>query len=452
MIVRHIGKALKGATCFLSVLVVLGCTELIPAEELPVLLKGEGESDEVASATDSPVLPKVLSSSLKKGSLLANTAGQIDRVAVARSSKLQEIQAAEADYRARRFDRYPQLRPTASAPLIGSERPSIGLRAEQLLWDGGRLRAQLTDAQMQIALATLEAWQERNATVYEGLSAYVDWSLYTARVNILEELDAELRQIADLLQTRFDGGVADRGELIRMNATLQEVQRRIVADSASKRKAKTEFSLLLPGSSDVDVLSDLGAAAQQCSRAWQGEETPVVALAQLSVSRAELTEGFVGAKRFPKILLTGGSNYSSGGWSKPSVGIELDASDMLGLGRKENLAAAEASTRSAIAAYEYEKDKIAAELAQLDVEYSELNSDKISLRGLIQRNLETLELYTEQLEAGTISLSDGAVFHREKADTLVAFADVEADIISNCLRSSELRGLLAPIRDNDGKL
>lgn len=449
---RHIGKVLREVTCSLSVLALFGCAGFITAEGMPALLQGEGESDAVAPAKYAPVLPKVSTTSLKKGSLLANTAGQLDRVAVARSSKLQEIQAAEADYRARRFDRYPQLRPTASAPLIGSEGRSIGLRAEQLLWDGGRLRTQLTDAQMQIEMATLEAWQERNATVYEGLSAYVDWSLYTARVDILEELDAELRLIADLLQTRFDGGVADRGELIRMNATLQEVQRRIVADSASKRKAKTELSLLLPGSSDVDVLSDIGGAAQQCSRAWQGDKTPGVALAQLSVSRAELTEGFVGAKRFPKILLTGGSNYSSDGWSEPSVGIVLDASDMLGLGRKENRAAAEASTRSAIAAYEYEKDKIAAELAQLDVEYSELKSDKKLLRGLIQRNLEALKLYTEQLEAGTISLSDGAVFHREKADTLVAFVDVEADIITNCLRSSEVRGLLAPIGGSDGKL
>lgn len=385
------------------------------------------------------------SSSLAPGSALARLATDLDRQATARSSAVQDIAAAEANLRARRFDRYPQIRPTASAPLAGSGQASIGVNIEQVLWDGGRISARLTDADLRIANATLEAWEDRNDTVYEGLEASVDIARFEARLEALAALRRELEAISVLLDTRREGGVADRGETLRMASALQEVDRRVVADTASLREVRTELVRLLPEATRAPSLSDLGAAAAQCRRVWPQSEAPADALARVRLARVEASEGETRAQRFPRLVLSGGRAYAPGsGWSEPTVGLTLDASDMLGLGRRGNLEAAAASTRAAEASYGLQREDTQAELSRLEADYEGLRADITALRGLLQQGDETIALYREQLDAGSIPLTEGIVLHREHTDTRVSLIDAQADILLNCLLSSRNRGLLAP--------
>jgi outer membrane protein TolC len=102
---------------------------------------------------------------LVQKSVLAKLASDLDREAIARSSGALDIEAAQASLNAQRFDRLPQLRPTASAPLTGSGQPSFGVNVEQLIWDGGRILARRSEAELIVAEASLTAWSERNEIV-----------------------------------------------------------------------------------------------------------------------------------------------------------------------------------------------------------------------------------------------------------------------------------------------
>lgn len=400
--------------------------------------------------TDNPAAPHLeaivrpaAKTNLVAGTRLSTLAERIDEVAIDRSSTVQQVRAAEAELQARRFDNYPQIRPTASAPLTGGGSASIGLNLEQLIWDGGRIRARLSDADLKIAEASLRAWAERNEAVLDGLEAYVNMARYEARISELGDLRQNLGEINTLLKTRLAGGVADRGELLRMNVALQELQRRHVSDTAALRQARTDFVRQLPNANHTPALPDLRAAASQCSRVWPDSEAPADALARVTTARARALEGVVRAQRFPKVLLAGGSNYSQDGFSEPTIGIRLDASDMLGLGRQADLEAAEASSQAAAAAYALRKDETLADLAGLEANFNGLQSDAASLRELVRQNEATLDLYEEQLDAGSIALTDGIDLHREQSDGLITLIDVEADILQNCLSSSARRGLLA---------
>jgi len=436
----------RGFACAVLTVPVLGCGQtptFSPSQELPVEAGTEVIADNTAATHLEATARPAIKTNLVVGTRLSTLAERIDEVAIARSQTVQQVRAAEAELQARRFDNYPQIRPTASAPLTRGGSASIGLNIEQLIWDGGRIRARLSDAELKIKEARLRAWEERNEVVLDGLEAYVNMARYEARIFELGNLRQKLGEINTLLETRLAGGVADRGELLRMNVALQELQRRLVSDTAALRQARTDFVRQLPDANNAPALPDLRAAASQCSRVWPDSETPADALARVTTARAEASERVVRAQRFPRVVLGVGSNYSQDGFSEPNIGIRLDASDMLGLGRQANLEAAEASSQAAAAAYALRKDENLADLARLEANFNGLQSDAASLRGLVRQNVATLNLYEEQLDAGTIALTDGIVLHREQTDVLITLIDVEADILLNCLSSSARRGLLA---------
>ncbi|MDB9804437.1 TolC family protein, partial [bacterium] len=425
---------------------VLGCGQtptLSLSQELTVEAGTEAITDNPAETHLGATVRPATKINLVAGTRLSTLAERIDEVAIVRLSTVQQVRGAKAGLQARRFDNYPQFSPTASVPLNGGGSASIGLNIEQLIWDGGRNRARLSDAELKFAEVNLRTWAERNEAVHDGLVAYVNMARYEARIFELGNLRHKLREINTMLETRLAGGVADRGELLRMNVALQELQRRLVSDTASLRQARTGFVRQLPDTKNTPALLDLRAAASQCSRVWPDSEAPADALARVAAARAEASEGVVRAQRFPRAVLAGGINYSQDGLSEPTIGIRFDASDMLGLGRKANLEAAEASSQTAAAAYALKKDDTMANLAQLEADFDGLQSDAASLRELVRQNGATLDLYEEQLDAGSIALTDGIVLHREESDSIITLIDVEADILLNCVSSSEIRGLLA---------
>lgn len=447
LLCRRLYVALRMLGCVVVLMPILGCETVVlpdPLQDGSEVSVPEGGGEEAQLPTESTA-PRRPSSevSLVGGSRLADIAERLDQVAITRSSTLPEVQAAQAQLRALRFDRYPQIRPTASAPLTGGS-ASFGLNIEQLIWDGGRIRGRMTDAELKVAEASLRAWEERNSTVYNGLEAYENITRYEARLRSLAGLKADLDAISALLQTRMEGGVADRGELLRVNAAINSVERNSLADRSDLRQAQTDFSRLMADTQNMGSLSDLGSATNQCSRSWPDTEAPADALARISLARAEVSENTVRAQRFPKVVLSGGTTYSQGGWSEPAIGIQLDASNMLGLGRGGTVDAASATTRAAEASYTLQKDETQADLARLEADFGGLRADVTSLRSLAQQGEATLDLYEEQLDVGSISLTDGIVLHRERVDTLISLIDAEADILLNCLRSSQRRGLLAP--------
>lgn len=448
-IFRDARRLMAGRIFFCAVLLmpVLGCENTIRLEPLI----NETEAVVLDSSVEDAPLPNELAAprgpssevSLVGGSRLADIAAQLDQVAIVRLAALPEVQAAQAQLRALRFDRYPQIRPTASAPLTGGN-ANLGLNIEQLIWDGGRVRGRMADAELKVAETSLIAWEERNSIVYDGLEAYVNIMRYEARLRLLTGLKADLDALSALLQTRVEGGVADRGELLRMNAAINSVERSSLADKSDLRQAQTDFARLMADTQNKGSLSELRSATDHCSRSWPDTEAPADALARISLSRTEILENTVRAKRFPKVILSGGTNYSAGVWSEPAIGIQLDASDMLGLGRRSTVDAASASTRAATASYKLQKDKTQADLARLEGDFRALRAEVTSLRALAQQGEAMLDLYEEQIYVGSLTLTDGIGLHRERVDTLISLIDAEANILLNCLRSSQRRGLLAP--------
>lgn len=111
--------------------------------------------------------------------------------------------------------------------------------------------------------------------------------------------------------------------------------------------------------------------------------------------------------------------------------------------------AAELESEATLAAYETQRMDTQAELARLEANHAEYQDGLRQLRRLQRANRETVDLYREQLAAGSIPLVEGIALYREVTQTEIDIIDLHADALINCLRSSQVRGFLAPYASED---
>lgn len=418
--------------------ILLGCAP----PTLPDVNDAKDETS-VSAAIELEKRPAFLS--LRPDSALAILAQELDRVAISRSTFIPRRQSAEASLLASRFSRFPQITPTGNAPLNSDDEASLGLSLEQVLWDGGRIKSQLTKGELDVADAALRAWIERSEMVLDGLLSYVNVSRLQTQIAILAVLQDDLESLDVRLQARADGGVADRGERLRMSVAHQEVQRSIIGKKSELRVLQADLTRALNQNTFSVKLTISNEAVSNCSRAWPLLDAPEDSLALVSSRRAEADVQQARAMRLPRILLDVGMSTLV----TPAIGLRLDGDDMLGLEQKSKLESLNAATMEASAAYMKQLSDTLAETSRLDEAAVGFQTDIKSLEELIQTNRSTLKLFYEQLEVGSIPIMEGVTIFRENAETLLSMADIQSKLLENCLRASNLRGVLVPFGDQN---
>ena len=405
-----------------------------------------GSSTDVASTLvvkDIPPGPDPAFKPLTPESSLARLSPELAKTALARSAAVQEARAARSSIAAARAARTPRVLPTGSADLTDGETATIGVSLEQSLWDGGRTSARITEQELRYTDATLRAWAEQNDLVRDGLEAYILFSEATAKSRTYSELASALEDLSVILTSRVEGGVADRGEQLQLDVALQEVRRERLSTASDRDIAAADLIRLLPP--DITLPKPAGPTEliQACNPAWPKSEAPADAIARLRTERQKAAEELLRARRFPRLVLAAGA--AIGAATTPGVGVQIDASDMLGPGAKATVDAARAETEAALVAYNRQKVESRSTLEQLEAEKASLQSEETALKDLIAKNRDSLQLYREQLEAGTIQITDGIALLQEISRAEIQLIEAQTAIALNCVRSAAFRGYLLPI-------
>lgn len=426
-------RAFKACLMLSWLSVTAGCAQLNASGQFSVHPLPEG------------VIPPSSYVSLQPNGALYAISTALDETSIQRSSAVQEVRAAQARLLARGYGRFPQITPASSLDIGGNNSPTFGVNLEQMIWDAGRTQVRISDGELGIAEASLRAWTTRNEDIYEGLSAFINMSRYRSQLTTYNRLEVELEGLKETLGIRAAGGVSDRSEILRVNISLQELRRDIVTTAASMEQSHSDFVRFLPDGANYPPLQSIASTSGICSRSWTNAEPPLDALARVTVSRMILAEGLTRAQRFPRIVLNAGATTASVAASAtPGVSLQLDASDMLGLDGRGRVEAARLDSEAAVADYEAQRADTLAELERLEASYNGYLSSLQQLEALQPINNDTLNLYREQLDVGSISLIEGISIFREITDTEIEMSNFQADIIINCLQSSQFRGTLAP--------
>lgn len=428
---------------FLSLVLVValaaGCTET----------NGFLSNDKPKEETSS-LIPIVPQGAIIENSELHGLANHLDDEFLVRAGAVQELRAAQARFKAAKFDRFPKILPTANYSLEGGGGTSVGIGVEQTLLDFGATKAKIQSAELDIQEKRMNLWVDRNQTVFDGLSAYLEITRISNRLRVYQSLERELEDLNKLVVTRSSGGVADRGESLRVVSAQQEVQRGIIEDTSILNEAKSQLARLMTPSVEVPKASTLKKVEAMCRRSSRPGSLPEVVLAEINHAKAKAELRSAHSRKFPKIILNAALNrVLPGVTNNTTAGINLDSSSLLGLGRKQTILAAEADLEGARLTLDRIRESTKAELRQYEVEYQGLQASKRTLKSLISSKNETVSLYREQIEAGAMELPEGISFLRERADTQLLMLDVEADIIGNCLTLALKRGALAKIELED---
>lgn len=412
---------------------VSGCSE--PVGKISPAERYEDVETLVALTSDQKAL------SLSLGTPMHKLSTQLDKVAYSRSAKLQELRAIRARRRATELGRFPTVAPTGSVQLDGKSDPTLGLAVSQMIWDGGRLSARLTDLEHQEMLVQLQLWSERNDAIYQGLTSYVEIQELVEKLQARRQLESTLNRLSDLLDTRLQGGVADRGEVLRLTAAQNDIQRQKMRASSDLKRAKSNLTRLLAGTKKWPNGQSLSSLSDQCQTKWPEVMPPMDAAALADVHRAVAAAALTNARRFPSIVAGTGLDLLSG--AVGGVGLRIDASDMLGLGRRAELEAVAAQIDGAVINFKNQQDDTEDTLHQLDQDRESAAMDIGQLRALKRTNTESITLYEEQLESGALQVADGIDLYRNETETKINMIELQADLVRNCIEASRTRGTLA---------
>ena len=409
------------------------------------LLNGVNSREEAPSLI--PIVPQGAIVENSKQGVLAK---HLDREFLVRSGAVQELRAAQARFKAAKFGKFPKILPTATHSVRKEGVTNLGIGVEQTLLDFGATKAKIESAELDIQEKRMNLWVDRNQTVFDGLSAYLEIVRISNRLHVYKNFERELENLKRLVVTRSSGGVADRGESLRVVSAQQEVQRSIIEDTSIFNKAKSQLARLMTPDAEVPKGNNLKKIEAMCRRNHLPGSLPEVTLAKINHAKANMELRSAHSRKFPKIVLNTALNQVLPGViGSPAIGVNMDSSNLLGLGRKQTILAAEADLEGARLTLGRARESAKAELRQYDAEYRSLQANKRTLRSLISNKNETVSLYREQIEAGAMKLPEGISFLRERANTLLLMLDVEVDIIENCLTLALKRGALVKIKFED---
>lgn len=423
-------------------LLVAGCSKPEVATEFQVPIE-----ETVRWVPETTMERRLAVITIKQGSELSALANRLDDIAIRQSSALQQLSAERANLDAAQFLRYPQLMPSASVPFSGAGTANVSVNLEQVVWDGGRNRSQIHSSEIKVQDGLLAVWEGRNQIVFDGLNAFADAVRFQERRDINSALLNEAENILELATARAESGVSDRGEALRVNGSINEIRRELLADTTELTRARTELVQLLeqPLTTEGLRIRDL---TDMCVRDWPNSPTPRLARVELRIEEARINERVVRARTLPRVILQAGYSVNRDGNGSPNIGLQLDASDMLGLGRNNNVLAASALVTAADRAFQIERKNLAQELSVLEQEYEGSISNLQQLLALRQNSQRTIDLYSEQLNSGSISVVEGVSFYREAAQIERSIVDARHEMLVNCLQSSHLRGTLAVFKED----
>lgn len=331
---------------------------------------------------------------------------------------------------------YPQIRGGINSSFRGYDSNGFDSRhtyqasvsATQVLYDFGKVRSEVADAQAQRDAARAELYLTLDDLVRRTAQAWIEVHRQQALALVAEQQLAQMTRLADLVAEREASGASPRSDRVQSQARVEQAKVELVTAQARIRQWRNALQHLTGHERLPDIAGDPPAAlAVACARVFgddgsvslmvesdvQAAPAMLAAEARLVSARALLDQAR--AQLLPTLSveadvsqgLTSGSRRNGRSGPEASVGVSFSAPIYEGGRNQSRERAAEHALAAASAALEQVRLDVSQSLQSAAVQWYEHSQ---RARGQEQRitSLEsTRELYRQQyLQLGTRTLLD----------------------------------------------
>lgn len=298
-----------------------------------------------------------------------------------------ELRVARLTAKAKSKNWLPQIGPSVSLSSLGDLVSQIVL--EQVIFDNGAKKAERDFAAADVEVAAVSLSQEMNDTVHDGLRFYVSALKAEAQGQVSAASAGQLSAFEQILRERAKGGLSDLSEVRILAQKRHEAEAEAQADRDAARAARAQLAAM------TAVPLDHVAGLSALSLPAPPPEALAVKHAEGEAARAGAEARLAKAGHLPGLGLKAGA-----GNGKPTLGLNMGMTQMLGFGRGETLDAIEASAEAGQARVGKARQDSLRRQAALREKLVALKAREARDAALVEEAEAGLELFKRQYRMG----------------------------------------------------
>ena len=350
-----------------------------------------------------------------------------------------------------RWDARPRLVPSArldtNPQSVGGDpddtSSSYRLALQQPFLDFGRHASLSKQAKMDVSLAQIEHWQERNLAVHDALEHYVEYLRYRDLAELSKTYIEKHVELEKNIKDRVNGGVADRSELSLIEIRLKELVHQAQNDQRKQEAAWQEFN----DQTDLSRDSIQNIIEEMIFEVILPEDSvhasPSVLWAQQSLQQARENRKEVKSGSMPSVVLEAYLANNSEDTSK-GLALSLESSSFAGFAFRSHLKSADAEIHTARTALAKAIEDYDRESRRISLVHSDLVASKASLVEQSAQTQQAVTLFFEQFQSGVKPIMNAISVYESDLDIMRQLVSAQADIRLNKIRKANLMGVIAP--------
>jgi len=330
--------------------------------------------------------------------------------------------------------RYPQFRPGGQIRANGTT--SLSLNVSQSLYDGGAAEAQKFAGQTTAITREIENLALLNDNIAEDILEYLNYHRNLKTVSVLGGFSGQLRDLLDLAETRFSGGIGTANEVSLFQLQLAEIETdiaiarsnaelaisRLVTHDVEKLRAKPTQPQLLEDRIPLEVMAAL--AARESSRS------------ALEIARSNV---------LPQVSAVANVGFDPrSGLPTDDIGIDVSVNDPITFGGNTNLRIAEEDLQLAELDLAEATQDVQLQIRQLLQEFSALQAQQAQTASLADQAQARLDGFEELFLAGEAGITEAVSLIDTVQSTAATQIDLEFQLIETQVEVARLSGSLIP--------
>ena len=428
-------KGIQGGLLMIAAMGLSGCmgtgevsrmktADLDPPKQagaMPAVLPAEAQSPIIASLqARRSVLP---------------TGGPLDEVAGAVLAA--NSRAAEAELRAARLrataqskNWLPTLGPQVSLTSLGQVIAQLVI--DQVLFDGGKRKAERDFAKADVEVAAVRLAEDTNQRVYEALALYVMAEEAREKAALHGIAERDMARFENIMNQRVQGGISDTSDLNILRQKLAEIRSSAEAGHDTAETALAELNAM--SIRKLDKLRGLSPVSF---------DPEAVRPLSVVLAEAERDRSVAGARaeRAGHMPTLGAQVVSGTGGTSGTLTAKTQTP--LGFGTPDSLKAIEAATEAAGRRVAQADEEARRQIARLLQEAQSLDRQAAEAAGLTAQAKANLDLFQEQYDAGQRQVMDVVGVYETYARAAQSEAGLKYRAILARLEVARDLGLLA---------